>query len=124
MTFFTRFAGFVGLIVTIGLIIVCCSCGDFMRNEDKYFDFKWDNCRYMVKHKFPYTESNEPGSNKFESDYRCYCRYFEFMRPHTLGPIFAILILFLSTSYCLALVIGNKPQTIKKKKPVTFEWSP
>ena len=119
MTFFMRFAGFVGLIVTTGLIIVCCSCGDFMRNEDKYFNFKWETCQYMTKHKFPYIESN-----KFESDYRCYCRYFEFMSPHTLTPILAMLILFLAWFYCLALVIGNKPQTIKKKKPVSFEWSP
>ena len=123
MTFFIRFVGFVGLIVTTGLIIVCCSCGDFMKNEDKYFDFKWDHCQYMVKHKFPYTESSFD-SNRFESDYRCYCRYFEFMRPHSLGPIFAMLILLLTWLYCLAITFGNKHQTHKKKKSVSYEWSP
>lgn len=127
MTFFTRLTAFLGLIVVSALMICCFSCGDFMRNEDQYFDFTWETCQYMKKHKFPYVgaeASNESGSNKFETDYRCYCRYFEFMRPRTLTPVFVTLILFVTWSLCLAIAVGNKTTIVKKKKSISFEWSP
>lgn len=121
MSFLARLGGFLGLIVVSTLMICCFSCGDFMRNEDKYFDFKWEHCKYMTKDKFPYVQSNEP-----ESDYRCYCRYFEFIQPHSLTPIFVILILCLAWFSCLGLCVGNKSQNSQtyKKKPVSFEWFP
>lgn len=114
MSLFTRFLSLLGLIVVTATIISCFSCADFMKDEDQYFDFKWNNCKYMTKHKYPYTDKSY---EEYEDDYRCYCRYFEFMSPNTLAPIMVTLVLFILWFTCLNFLIqGYKSPVLIRKE--------
>lgn len=93
---------FFGLILTTFLVTCCCTCGDFMRNQNEYSSFIM-NCKYMNGHKFPYIQSNE-----WETDHRCYCRYFEFMNPSTFTPVFVIIMLSIIWLSCLKVFVTSK----------------